>query len=79
MNTLAPGHPGFHAAFDEAFETQFGAAAREAFMSRNALRFLGFTGQVDRPDFANLNRRRLETFYDGSPRPPWLPPEGSSP
>jgi predicted TIM-barrel fold metal-dependent hydrolase len=78
MNTLAPGHPGFLTAFEDAFQMEFGTAGREAFMGRNALRFVGFTGDDDRPDFANLNRRRLEAFYDGWPRPPWLPAEGSS-
>ncbi len=73
LNTLSPGHEGYLTSFKEAFEATFDQSTVEAFMGRNALRFLGFTGADDEPDFANRNRRRFVAFHGGHPTPPWLP------
>jgi len=44
-------------------------------MGRNALRFLGFLDDNNRPRDARA-ARRLRAFYAGAALPPWLPPAG---
>lgn len=72
MNTLAPDHHDYLTGFDRHYGEAFGDDARDRFMGGNALRWLGITGENDRPDRENANRRRLVTFYGPHPLPGWL-------
>ncbi len=73
MNTMAPKHDEYLASFREHFGERFSEGLVRDFMGRNALRYLGFNGADDEPDFGNRNRQRLEAFYGDRPRPGWLP------
>lgn len=74
MNTLSREHRTYFTGFRKAMEeAPFDQATREAFFGRNALRFLGFTGDDDQPDFANRNRRRVLAFHGEIDPPAWLP------
>ena len=73
MNSLSADHGGYLTSFEHDFVTAFDTEFGEAFMGRNALRFLGFTGDDDGPDPTNLNRRRYVAFHGTHPTPAWLP------
>lgn len=73
MNTMSPGHKGFLTGFLAPISEGFDAGTTEAFMGRNGLRFLGFTGDDDEPDPTNQNRQRLVAFHGPHATPAWLP------
>lgn len=73
MNTMSPKHKTYLKSFQDHFGDHFSQELLRDFMGKNALRYLGFNGPDDRPDFRNRNRRRLEAFYAEHETPPWLP------
>lgn len=72
MNTLSPRHDAYLTGFETAFRETFDGATVEGFMGRNALRFLGFTGEDDRADLSNRNRQRFVAFHGPHDTPEWL-------
>lgn len=73
MNALSADHRSYLTSFENDFVTAFDTEFGEAFMGRNALRYLGFTGDDDGPDLTNSNRCRYIEFHGAHPTPAWLP------
>jgi predicted TIM-barrel fold metal-dependent hydrolase len=72
MNTLAPNHQTYLSVFDDQYRQAFGTQARDDFLGRNALRWLGLVDEDGEPDPKNANRQRLLDFYGTRPLPSWL-------
>lgn len=72
MNNLAPDHDDFLTGFDDAIRDRFDEQTHEAFMGRNALRWLGITDGDDEIDTDNKNRQRLVDFYGPHDAPGWM-------
>jgi Amidohydrolase len=72
MNTLEPDHTHALDEFTTGIGGQFGAAALEEFRGKNALRWLGLTGENDEMDPQSKSYRRLVSFYGDRPLPDWL-------
>ncbi len=72
MNTLSPSHDTYLTSFEAGLGETFDRATVDGFMGRNALRFLGFTGEDDAADFSNRNRQRFVAFHGPHDPPEWL-------
>jgi predicted TIM-barrel fold metal-dependent hydrolase len=72
MNRFGPSPEAFVTAFTGKLEAWFGAAGRRNIMGWNALRFLGFADEGNRPAKGNRNRERLARLYGSEPRPAWF-------
>ena len=71
LSRLEPGAAGVLETVRAALKQRFTEEEVADVMGRNALRFLGFLDDDDRPR-AGRAARRLRAFYGDAPAPPWL-------